>query len=64
MMGVPGYILLRPHSTHWMGWFWTDLARTHQDRNDALWCAPLFMELVIGAGMVYTFGCMATDHQA
>ena len=29
MTGMSGCIPFRPHSTHWMGWFWADLAKTH-----------------------------------
>ena len=36
-----------------------------QDRNDALWCVPLSMELMIGGGMFYlAFECAAMDQQA
>ena len=37
-------------------------SRNAQDRRDALWCLPLAMELMIGAGMFHlTYGCAAMD---
>ena len=39
--------------------------RNALDRNDALWCVALFMEEIVGAGMLHLpCWCMAMDGQA
>ena len=54
MICMSGCITFRPHSTQQMGWFWADLAKNAQHRNDTVWCAvPLSHELMIAAGMVH-----------